>query len=173
MSEYIKISDVMKIYKSLYNGYGTTASFNVPVFVDLLRTVAVEFPEPPESNELKDKAAACEFWYQKYYSLYLPLLGLRDRIEQAKFFNQRAGRELWSEKPKDVQDRDIASSERLYDNLLSLIKEDDAEWIDNKCSICGKGIENLIESREWYENEKPNYCPFCGTRFIMKESDAE
>ena len=43
-----------------------------------------------------------------------------------------------------------------------------AEWADNKCSICGKGIENLIDSREWYENEKPNYCPFCGTRFVMK-----
>lgn len=43
-----------------------------------------------------------------------------------------------------------------------------AEWADNKCSNCGKGIENLIDSREWYENEKPNYCPFCGTRFIMK-----
>ena len=48
-----------------------------------------------------------------------------------------------------------------------------AEWVDNKCSVCGKGIENLIESREWYENEKPNYCPFCGTMFIMKGSDAE
>lgn len=33
-------------------------------------------------NELKDKAAACEFWYQKYYSLYLRLVGLKDRIEQ-------------------------------------------------------------------------------------------
>ena len=43
-----------------------------------------------------------------------------------------------------------------------------AEWADNKCSNCGKGIEDLIYSREWYENEKPNYCPFCGTRFIMK-----
>lgn len=43
-----------------------------------------------------------------------------------------------------------------------------AEWEDNKCSNCGKGIENLIDSREWYENEEPNYCPFCGTRFIMK-----
>ena len=78
-------------------------------------------------SELKVKADACEFWYQKYYSLYLSLLDLKDRIEQAKFFNQRAGRELWSEKPKDVQDRDIASSERLYDDLLSLIKEIDAE----------------------------------------------
>ena len=38
-------------------------------------------------------------------------------------------------------------------------------WIDNKCTACGKGIENLIDSREWYENEKPNYCPFCGKKF--------
>lgn len=37
-----------------------------------------------------------------------------------------------------------------------------SKWIDNKCSACGKGIEDLIDSREWYENEKPNYCPFCG-----------
>ncbi len=73
-------------------------------------------------NKLKDKAAACEFWYQEYCSLYLRLAGLRDRIEQAKFFNQRAGRDLWNDKPKDVQDRDIASAEKLYDELLMLIE---------------------------------------------------
>lgn len=44
-----------------------------------------------------------------------------------------------------------------------------AEWLDNKCSACGKGIEDLIDSREWYENERPNYCPFCGKKF--KESE--
>lgn len=44
-------------------------------------------------------------------------------------------------------------------------KNEDAEWVDNKCSACGKGIENLINSREWYENETPNYCPFCGAKF--------
>jgi hypothetical protein len=48
MSEYIKISDVIKICRSLYSSYGTTAFFNVPVFEDLLKTVAVEFPELPE-----------------------------------------------------------------------------------------------------------------------------
>lgn len=36
------------------------------------------------------------------------------------------------------------------------------EWINDRCSECGKGIEDLIDSREWYENEQPNFCPFCG-----------
>jgi len=38
------------------------------------------------------------------------------------------------------------------------------EWIDDKCSICGKGIRDLIYSPEWYENERPNFCPFCGMK---------
>lgn len=37
-------------------------------------------------------------------------------------------------------------------------------WIDDKCSVCGKGIEDLISSGEWYRNEEPNFCPFCGAR---------
>lgn len=74
------------------------------------------------NNEPKDMTSTCEFWYQEYHKLYLQLAGLRDRIKQAKFFNQRAGRELWNDKPKDVQDRDIASAEKMYDELLMLIK---------------------------------------------------
>ena len=45
-------------------------------------------------NELKDKAATSEFWYQEYYSLYLRL-------------------ELWNDKPKNVQDRGDANAEKL------------------------------------------------------------
>jgi len=72
----------------------------------------------------------------------------------------------------EIEGRKIIKEHRAEENneqeeLRS--KEDNAEWADNKCSNCGKGIENLIDSREWYENEKPNYCPFCGIRF--KESE--
>ena len=42
-------------------------------------------------------------------------------------------------------------------------------WIDDKCSVCGKGIEDLIDSREWYRNEEPNFCPFCGVRVVESE----
>lgn len=38
------------------------------------------------------------------------------------------------------------------------------QWIDDKCSVCGKGTEDLISSCEWYQNENPKYCPFCGIK---------
>lgn len=78
------------------------------------------------SDKVKQKCEECciaEYWYQEYHKLYFELEGLRDRIEQAQFFNQRAGRELWQDKPKEVQDRDIASSDKLYDALLKLISD--------------------------------------------------
>ena len=93
------------------------------------------------NNEPKDMAATCEFWYQEYHKLYLQLAGLRDRIEQAKFFNQRAGRELWNDKPKDVQDRDIASAEKMYDELLTLIKTYDDNSKESFNNMESKTIE--------------------------------
>lgn len=39
-------------------------------------------------------------------------------------------------------------------------------WIDDKCSVCGKGTEDLIDSREWYQSEDPKYCPFCGVKLF-------
>ena len=46
-------------------------------------------------------------------------------------------------------------------------------WIDDKCSICGKGIEDLIDSREWYRNEEPNFCPFCGLKLVNSQESEE
>lgn len=42
-------------------------------------------------------------------------------------------------------------------------------WVDDKCSVCGKGIEDLIDSSEWYRNEEPNFCPFCGVRIVDRK----
>lgn len=42
-------------------------------------------------------------------------------------------------------------------------------WINDKCSACGKGIEDLIVSPEWYRNEEPNFCPFCGVPVDSQE----
>ena len=48
-----------------------------------------------------------------------------------------------------------------------------SHWIDDKCSICGKGIEDLIDSREWYRNEEPNFCPFCGLKLADSQESEE
>lgn len=74
-------------------------------------------------KKMQEMTIAAEYWYQEYHKLYFGLASLRDRIEQAKFFNQRAGRELWQDKPKEVQNRDIESADKLYDALLKLIDD--------------------------------------------------
>lgn len=48
-------------------------------------------------------------------------------------------------------------------------QQNTGEWIDDKCSVCGKGIEDLIDSREWYRNEEPNFCPFCGLKLVKPQ----
>jgi len=56
----------------------------------------------------------------------------------------------------------------LYDGIDKLPsvtpQQKMGKWVDDKCSVCGKGIENLIDSPKWYINEEPNFCPFCGIR---------
>ena len=45
-----------------------------------------------------------------------------DGLERLKFFNCRGGRELWSDKPTDVQDQDIESADRVYAGAINTIK---------------------------------------------------
>lgn len=47
---------------------------------------------------------------------------MKDVIQKMLFFNSRAGRELWANKPRDVQDQDIKDRE---DDLQSLQNEID------------------------------------------------
>ena len=68
----------------------------------------------------------------------------------------------------------IASRDHQLKNAINKISEDISQpktshWIDDKCSVCGKGIEDLIDSREWYRNEEPNFCPFCGLKLVESE----
>ena len=50
-----------------------------------------------------------------------------DGLEMLKFFNQRAGRELWNEKKKEVQDQDIEKADEILSNAIGYIKEIDNE----------------------------------------------
>ena len=46
-----------------------------------------------------------------------------DKLEMLIFFNQRSGRELWSEKPVNVQNEDIANAEMILRSAIELLKE--------------------------------------------------
>ena len=40
------------------------------------------------------------------------------------FYGQRSGRELWNDKPREIQDRDIRNFKRDLDKITKFIKED-------------------------------------------------
>ena len=65
-----------------------------------------------------------------------------DGLERLRFFNQRAGRELWADKPHDVQEKDIANADAVYADALALLKEQEerykklAEWAEGHIVFC-------------------------------------
>ncbi len=61
-----------------------------------------------------------------------------DGIEMIEFFNQRAGRELWFNKPKEIQDADIQKEQEI------LLAARDALLI---CSYCNKEDIEQAEKR--------------------------
>lgn len=85
------------------------------------------------------------------------------------FFGQRAGRELWGDKPKEVQDQDIADFNRDMNTVRSALRPVSREQVekmrgewttDGVCSRCGfdamyyKGVPVQVRT---------NYCPACGS----------
>jgi len=44
-----------------------------------------------------------------------------DGLEMLRFFNQRAGRELWADKPHDVQETDIANADVIFADAIAMI----------------------------------------------------
>ena len=81
-----------------------------------------------------------------------------DGLERLQFFNQRAGRELWADKPHDVQEKDIANADVVYADALTLLKEQEAHWVKKSgdalyCSRCNSPSIN-----------KHPYCCGCGSK---------
>lgn len=42
-------------------------------------------------------------------------------IDKRNFFNDRAGRELWNDKPKEIQDEDIRNAHKEYEQLKEYV----------------------------------------------------
>lgn len=52
-------------------------------------------------------------------------------IDKRDFFNDRAGRELWNDKPKEIQDEDIRNAHEEYEQLKEYVLNQSkvGEWI--------------------------------------------
>lgn len=46
-----------------------------------------------------------------------------DKLHMLQFFNQRAGRELWQSKPKEVQDKDVENADKYLSEAIKTLEE--------------------------------------------------
>ena len=89
------------------------------------------------------------------------------------FYGQRAGRELWAHKPKDVQDQDITDFNRDVEIVRSAIEAEPVRhgrWVERPntkgqvyCSECGT-LEKTTDN-----NFKSMHCPHCGAKMDKDE----
>ena len=68
-----------------------------------------------------------------------------DGLERLRFFNQRAGRELWADKPHDVQEKDIANADAVYADALALLKGQEAKV------LTVDQLEDALDTVVWLE----------------------
>lgn len=94
-----------------------------------------------------------------------------DHLEGLLFFNQRAGRELWFDKPKEVQDRDIVNAERHLQEAIGYIRtnqQKQGHWIANDdydgevYYTCSRCEEPWVTIEGTPQENRMKYCPSCG-----------
>lgn len=75
------------------------------------------------------------------------------------FYGQRAGRELWADKPRDVQDQDIADFNRDMETITN--------WVHEAARLMGFKVEDDEPSGNPGQLEEACImeCPVCGKEF--------
>lgn len=80
-----------------------------------------------------------------------------DKLHMIQFFNQRAGRELWQIKPKEVQDKDVENADKYLSEAIKALEENaelkrmlkiavkdiDLAMFKTVCDICSRGCDNF------------------------------
>lgn len=70
-------------------------------------------------------------------------------LERLRFYNQRAGRKLWQDKPYDVQEVDIANADAVYADAIELLKEqkDDCKNLLSDYEDLAKEYQKLLDKK--------------------------
>ena len=80
-----------------------------------------------------------------------------DKLHMLQFFNQRAGRELWQSKPKEVQDKDVENADKYLSEAIKALEENAelkrllklaVEDIEGRsyCYMCKNGVYNYNDT---------------------------
>ena len=85
-------------------------------------------------------------------------------LDKLSFFGgQRAGRELWNDKPREVQDEDIANFNRDVEQLRDFICRMDAGWIpvEERLPEDGSRVLTVIKHHKWITDYDSLWVPDC------------
>ena len=91
-------------------------------------------------------------------------------LDKLSFFGgQRAGRELWNDKPRDVQDEDIANFNRDIEYLRDFIRKHmNDDWILVEERLPEDGTDVLVVLEPTYESD---YIEYSIARYLRFEND--
>lgn len=51
------------------------------------------------------------------------IVWLIDKLHMLRFFNDRGGRELWNDKPKEIQDQDIDNADKILTKAIDYFED--------------------------------------------------
>lgn len=89
-------------------------------------------------------------------------------LDKLSFFGgQRAGRELWSDKPREVQDEDIAKFNRDIEYLRGVIRKHmDDGWIPVEERLPDESLNSVIGWDEY--RERCCFVQYYGGRWMLR-----
>lgn len=86
-------------------------------------------------------------------------------IDKRDFFNDRAGRELWNDKPKEIQDEDIRNAHEEYEQLKEYVLNQPkvGEWIPVEERLPEE--HKLIDDETGYYNKSDEVLCCCKNEY--------
>lgn len=100
---------------------------------------------------------------------------LLDKLNMLQFFNQRAGRELWQEKPKEVQDKDIENADKILGEAIEMLTPRKPKKVIHIDYVYGRqlyiGFCPVCKNEVGTSEIPYRYCPCCGQKIDWEDEE--